>query len=125
MDAPIWDVCLDALSKITDVFNNTPLWPLVQLDGRSGRPDLINRLVMPSSRANNIFCLHFIPGNIYVLTFAFVALGAVARVNWVISCFNCPSISTMYPWHECLVGIRSIMSPCWARWWVGSMVDET
>ena len=26
----------------------------------------------------------------------------------------------MYPWHDCLVVIRSSMSPCWTRWWVGS-----
>ena len=26
----------------------------------------------------------------------------------------------MYPWHDCLVVIRSSMSPCWTRWWVGA-----
>ena len=29
-------------------------------------------------------------------------------------------VSTMYPWHDCLEVIRSSMSPCRTRWWVGA-----
>ena len=34
--------------------SNTPLWPQIGLNGRSGRPILINRLVMPCPRPSNI-----------------------------------------------------------------------
>ena len=34
--------------------SNTPLWPQIGLNGRSGRPILINRLVMPCPRPSDI-----------------------------------------------------------------------
>ena len=67
-----------------------------------------------------LFCLHCHETNIVWYTFIYYALGAVARVNLVINYFYCLSISTMYPWHECLLDIRSIMSPCWTRWRLGA-----
>ena len=87
------------------------------LTGGQEWPDLINRLVTPSSRATT--CVGFIKYKHCYIPFVFIALGAVSRVNQVIPTY-CLSISTMYPWHGCLVVSCSSMSPCWTRWWVGA-----
>ena len=43
----------------------------------------------------------------------------VAMVSWVIRC-DFLSISTVYPWHECMLVIFCIHDPCWTRWRVGT-----
>ena len=100
--------------------DNTPLRPGVHVDGRSGmaRPDQSAGHAKLESK-QPLFCLYFVTNKHCYTPFVFVALGAVARVNQVISIF-CLSISTMYPWHDCLEVIRSSMSPSRTRWWVGA-----
>ena len=86
--------------------DNTLLRPGVLVDGRS-------QMARPDQSAGHAK-LYFAKTKHCYIPFVFLALGAVARVNQVI-----PYISTMYPWHDCLVVIRSSMYPCWTRWCVG------
>ena len=85
--------------------DNTLLQPRVHVDGTSGM----------AQEPTNFVLLTFAKTKHCYIPFVYVALGAVARVNQVI-----PYISTMYPWHACLVVIHSSMSPCWTRWRVGA-----
>ena len=67
--------------------DNTPLRPGVHVDGRSG-------MARPGQSAGHakleskqpLFCLYFVT-NKHCIPFVYVALGAVARVNKVISIF--------------------------------------
>ena len=73
---------------------NTSLWPGLQLDGRSGRPGLTNRLVAPLlwGYFTGVSRGYLTPE--YILSIALVSL--------------------------CRISGEKLTSPCWTRWRVGS-----
>ena len=64
--------------------DNTLLRPGVHVDGRSGmaQPDWSRQ----AQESTTIVLLTFVKNKLCFILYVFVALGAVARVNWVIPC---------------------------------------
>ena len=102
----------------------TPLWPLIHVDGKSDWSDLINRLVMPSSRVYN----HFV--NICQEQTLFLTIcnccswgGGYGQLG--------DSLRFARVYQLCIPGMNvcwlsaAFVSPCWTRWRVGTGLINT
>ena len=65
--------------------DNTPLWPRIHVDGRSGLVRLDQSAGYAKLKSQQpFFCYLFFKNKYCFILYVFVAIGAVARVNWVI-----------------------------------------